>query len=96
MMSLNHAGASHHGNASLALRAETYLSSLHETSGGNLKATLANGMALVSGLLCSDMDNGPAQERHRALAKLVLAKMHRIARDTSANLQQESYPCFTA
>ncbi|QAU32797.1 hypothetical protein [Janthinobacterium sp. 17J80-10] len=95
-MNPNLVAAAQHGSASVALRAEAYLASLHETSGNNLTANLANGMALVSGLLCGKPDNAPAQELHRALAKLVLAKMQRIARDTSMGRQQEAYPCFTS
>lgn len=96
MMRLNPTELSHQGNAWLVLRAEAYLASLHETSGDNLAATLANGMTLVAGLLCNSPDNAPVQERHRALAKLVLGKMQRIARSTDTARQAQAYPCFSS
>lgn len=96
MMSSNHAGAAQHGNASIALRAEAYLACLHETSRSDLKATLVNGMVLVSGLLGGDTNSVPTLETHRTLAKLVLAKMQRMARDAGADQKQQTYPCFSS
>lgn len=96
MISSNYAGAAQHGSASIALRAEAYLACLHDTSDCDLKATLVNGMVLVSGLLGSDTNSVPTQESHRTLAKLVVAKMQRMAREAGADQKQQTYPCFSS
>lgn len=96
MMNPNHAATAQHGSIAIALRAEAYLACLHETSGSDLKATLANGMVLVAGLLGGDTYSVATQESHRTLAKLVLAKMQRLAREAGADQNQQIYPCFTS
>lgn len=82
--------------ASIARQAEAYLASLPEITGEDLKTVLADGMVLVSGLLCDDADNSPARENHRKLASLVVAKMQRITRESSLHGKHESFPCFTS
>ncbi|RJG02573.1 hypothetical protein [Noviherbaspirillum sedimenti] len=96
MINLNRAGAPLHGSAPIILQAEAYLASLPELSGGDLKAMLADGMVLVSGLLCGETNHTPTQERHSKLAKLVLAKMQRITRENARHAKQDAYPCFSS
>ncbi|TCS37531.1 hypothetical protein EDC30_104335 [Paucimonas lemoignei] len=77
-------------------QAEAYLAKLPEITGEDIKSVLADGMVLVSGLLCSDTSDTPEQENQRKLANLVLAKMQRITRETSQHARPGSYPCFTS
>jgi hypothetical protein len=81
---------------SIVLQAEAYLAKLPDISGEDVKSTLADGMVLVSSLLCSDSKNTPDQESQRKLASLVLAKMQRITRETSLYGKPGAYPCFTS
>lgn len=83
-------------NASVAERAEAWLATLPEVGDDDVRTLLTDGMVLVSGLLCGDANGTPAQERHRKLASLVLAKMQRITRETSMGRRQGTYPCFTS
>lgn len=77
-------------------QAEAYLATLPELTGEDIRTTLADGMVLVSSLLCSDTCGTPAQENQRKLASLVLAKMQRITRETSLYGNPGHYPCFTS
>lgn len=83
-------------SVSIIGQAEAYLSKLPDITGEDIKSTLADGMVLVSGLLCGDTSDVPEQENQRKLASLVLAKMQRITRETSLYAKQGPYPCFTS
>lgn len=81
---------------SVIRQAEAYLAKLPDIAGEDIKTTLADGMVLVSNLLCGDTHGTPEQENQRKLAGLVLAKMQRLTRETSLYGKQGAYPCFTS
>lgn len=83
-------------NPSIIGQAEAYLAKLPDLTGEDIKNMLADGMVLVSSLLCGDANSSPNQENQRQLASLVLAKMQRITRETSLYGRQGAYPCFTS
>lgn len=96
MSSLTSTESSAQNGTSIIHQAEAYLAKLPEMTGEDIKTTLADGMVLVSGLLCRDTGSTPEQESQRQLANLVLAKMQRITRETSLHRDQGPYPCFTS
>ncbi len=96
MRSAHHAISCAQDDATIASQAETWLATLPDVAGDDVKTLLTDGMVLVSGLLCGDVKSAPAQEKHRKLAGLVLAKMQRITRESSMGRRQGAYPCFTS